>query len=85
MGLAFIRNSRRWFETWDDFCIEPEQFLESGDRVLVFARLHGRAHASGIPLDESIAHVWSLRGTLVSALHVYVDQDKALEAVRLSE
>jgi ketosteroid isomerase-like protein len=82
---AWIRHLRKWTDTWDEFRIEPEKFFDSGDRTLVFVRLRGRAHASGVPLDESAAHVFTFRGKEIAALHIYRDRDQALEAVGLSE
>ena len=82
---AVVRSVRKWTETWDDFRMEPEKFFDLGDWTLVFVRLRGRAHASGIPLDESVAHVFTFRGDQVARLHVYADRDEALEAVGLSK
>jgi hypothetical protein len=70
---AFIRNSRKWFARGTTSPWNPSASSKSGDRVLVFVRLRGGAHASGVPLGESIAHVWSLRGTRAEALHVSAD------------
>jgi ketosteroid isomerase-like protein len=83
---AFVRNARKWTETWDDFRNEPEEFFDlGGDQVMVFVRLRGRAHGSGVPLDQPVAHVWTLHGREVKQLRLYPNRAEALEAVGLRE
>jgi ketosteroid isomerase-like protein len=83
---AWVRAVRELTDTFDDFRIEPERFFDLGDnRVMVFVRFRGRAHASGVSIDEPVAHVWSFHGTQIARLHVYADWDEALEAVGLRE
>ena len=39
-------------DAWDEFRIEPEDFIERDDQVLAMVRVRTRARASGIELDE---------------------------------
>jgi len=50
-----------WLESFDDFHIEPEQLIQSGDRVIVVARQHGRGHGSGIEIEARVVHVWTIK------------------------
>lgn len=82
---AVTSSSRKYTETWDDFRMEPEAFFDLGDRILVFVQLRGGARASGIPLDEPVAHVVTHRGGKVATMQPYANRNEALEAVGLSE
>src|SRR5687768_15509961 len=70
----YVRAVRELTETFDDFRIDPERFFGlGGNRVMAFVRFRGRAHASGVPIDQRVAHVWTFRGNLVARLEVYAD------------
>jgi ketosteroid isomerase-like protein len=83
---GFVRGWQVMTDTWDDYHAVPEELIDpGGNQIVVFARLRGRAHASGIPLDEPVAHVFTFRDGQIAKLHVFENRDKALEAVGLSE
>jgi ketosteroid isomerase-like protein len=83
---GFVRGLQVLTDTWDDFHVLPEELIDpGGDQIVVFARLRGRAHASGIPLDEPVAHIFTFRDGQIARLQVYEDRDEALDAVGLSE
>ena len=53
-------------ETWDDFQVVAEEFLDAGERVVVLGRFQGTAKATGRTVDAPFAHVWTMRdGKLV--------------------
>ena len=69
-----------------DMSIEPEEFIEAGDDVLVVViRLSGRAKHTGIEAEFPAVHVWTLRDGKATRLETYQDREAALEAVGLSE
>jgi uncharacterized protein len=41
--------------------VVPEEFIDAGDRVVVVFRFVGTGRTSGIPVDERLAHVWTVR------------------------
>jgi ketosteroid isomerase-like protein len=83
---GFVRGLQVMTDTWDDFHAIPEQLIDpGGNQIVVFARLRGRAHASGIPLDEPVAHVFTFRDGQIAKQHVFENRDEALDAVRLRE
>jgi ketosteroid isomerase-like protein len=75
-----------FFETFDDLRLEPEEFRDLGDRYLVRVRTVGRGKGSSVPIDQVIWHLW-WEGSpgVATALQVFNDRDRALEAVSLSE
>jgi ketosteroid isomerase-like protein len=78
--LAALRQS---FDTFDEFRIVPEQFIDAGDRVVVIIRMMGRGRASGVGVEDRIAHLWRIRDGRAIHLQVYSDPGAALAAVGL--
>jgi ketosteroid isomerase-like protein len=72
-------------ETWREWRLEPERFLDAGDRVVVFGRIVGIGGASGVPIELETTHVWTIRGGRATSMHAYRDREEALEAAGLSE
>ena len=70
---------------WSKWRLEPERFLDAGDRVVVFARIIAEGGTSGVPIEVETAHVWTLRGARATSMHAYRDRSQALEAAGLSE
>jgi ketosteroid isomerase-like protein len=71
-------------ETWDDMGLEPEEFIDAGDQVVVpiIARLRGRG--SGLPIQDRIVQVWSVRGGKAERMQVFTDRDEAFRAAGLA-
>jgi ketosteroid isomerase-like protein len=44
-------------DVWDDPSFETEQFIDGGDRVVVFGRFSVRGKGSGVPVTIPSAHV----------------------------
>ena len=77
--LAMLSN------TWGKWRIEPERFLDAGDRVVVFVRILAEGGASAVPIEVETTHVWTLRGARATSMHAYRDRSQALEAAGLEE
>jgi len=75
-----LRASR---ETFDDFHFIPQRFHENGDRIVVILTMTGTGRASGVPVEERIAHVWRIEDGRAVELHAYSDPADALDAVGL--
>ena len=87
-GRDAIRASLRELEeSFDDFRMEPETFIESpdGEVVVCHPSAGTAAEAVAIEVDNRIAHVWSYRGDTIVRMVVYEEQAEALAAVGLSE
>ena len=50
-----------WLESFAEFRIEPELLVQAGDTVIVVAHQHGRGQGSGIELEATVVHVWTVR------------------------
>jgi ketosteroid isomerase-like protein len=73
-----------WFGTWDDLRLEPERFIEDGDRVLVLLRVEGRGKGSGVPVVIEAADLWTIRDGKIASLVGYTDRSEALAEVGLT-
>ena len=61
-----------------------ETYVEVPDgRVLVMYRVAGRGRQSGIPLDQEMAMLWTLRGGKLLFAQTYLDLSEALQDARL--
>ena len=65
--------------------IEHEEVIDFGDRFLATGRQKGHGTGSGIPVDEPLFQLFTLRRGLVIREEDFVDRHKALEAAGLSE
>jgi ketosteroid isomerase-like protein len=74
-----------YLEVFDSFRMEPEEFFEADDRIVVFVRTPARGKGSGVEVEFRPAHVWTMRAGKAVRLEVFPERKKALEAVGLSE
>jgi ketosteroid isomerase-like protein len=82
-GLAALSTMLQ--ETWGRWWIEPERFLDAGDRVVVFAHIRAEGGTSGVPVGIETTHVWTLRGGRGTFMQAHRDRTRALEAAGLRD
>ena len=70
---------------WDDFRIEPLEFIDAGETVVVAHMVSGRGKESGVEVALPSTIVYTVREGLVVGMHMYRDHGRALEAAGLSE
>jgi uncharacterized protein len=73
------------FDAFDDMRFEPEEFIGTGDEVVVILRLTGHGKVSGVPVEDRIAHHWSIRDGKAVRLQVFSDPSEAREAAGLAQ
>ena len=71
-------------ETWESDWVEPHEFIEAGDCVVVPWTMHGRGRDE-IELVGRATFVWTIRNGAIERVTMYQDRQEALEAVGLSE
>jgi ketosteroid isomerase-like protein len=70
---------------FEGYSLQPEEFLETGDQVVVVVKSRLRPKGSSGDIERRTASVWTLReGKAVSA-GIFRNPKEALEAVGLSE
>jgi ketosteroid isomerase-like protein len=73
-------------EAFEEFRLEPEEFLDAGDHVPVRLRYRGRGKASGLEIEQEVfSQVITFRdGRMVRVEH-FMSWDEAIEAAGVRE
>jgi ketosteroid isomerase-like protein len=74
----------RWKGEWDDYRLKPEEFVDSGDRVVVTVRLGGRGRGSGVEVDARFYDLYTLRDGKIVRMDQFTERSEALEAIERS-
>ncbi len=83
---GFLRSTEEALEAFEDFRVEPEDFIDAGDVVVVPVRISGRGRGSGVEMETRLAHLWALRGDgKVVRSEIYRTTEEALEAAGITE
>ncbi len=82
-GAAIGDTFRNIFAVYDDYRIEPGEFIDAGDKVVVAVRIRATAKVSRIDVDQRFNLVWSTREGKLAGIEVFTDRDEALEAAGL--
>jgi ketosteroid isomerase-like protein len=75
--LRSLAVSQAAFESLD---VVPEEFMDSGDRVIVVFRMVGKGRESGVPIEERLAHLWTIREGKAVRMEVHSGREEALRA-----
>ena len=75
---------RKWWDAWM-IELEPEDFIDLGDRIVVTGHGHYRGHGSDVVLTAEFATVYEIRDHKVVRAEVLDSRQAALEAAGLRE
>jgi len=85
-GHDAVRESlARWKAEWHDYKVMPEEFVDSGDCVVVTVRLRGRGRGSGIEIGALFYDVYTVRDGKIVRMDQFTERRQAFEAVGLAE
>jgi ketosteroid isomerase-like protein len=82
---GIVRFATAQMEAFDQMWSERQEFIEVQDRVVVPFRFGGRARHTGIEVEFSLVHVWTVRDGKLARVDMYATKAEALEAVGLPE
>jgi ketosteroid isomerase-like protein len=74
-----------WMDTFGEFTMKGEEFIDAGDHVVVQVAQEGRGDLSGAPVTGRFWFTFGVRDRKVVTLDIYGTRQQALEAVGLSE
>jgi ketosteroid isomerase-like protein len=86
-----IEGLRQWqadlADIWEEIRVEPVEFFDAGDRVVVISRLIGRGKGSGIEVQRlTSAQIATVRDGRIRRWEIgYTNRDEALEAAGLTK
>ena len=66
---------------WDGFSVEPREFVDGGDTVIMTGRYTGSCKATGRAMNPQVAHFWTLEGGKVVQFQQLVDTLAVARAV----
>jgi uncharacterized protein len=80
---------RQWAEgflaAWEFHRAESVEVKDAGDSVFAALRLVGRGAGSGIEMDETDAHVFTIKGGRIARWQNFSEHSAALKAAGLEE
>ena len=72
-------------DVWESYQMEPEEFFDGEEVVVVTTRERGRGRGSGVKVDRHVTFLCRLRSGRVSEIRYYDDRGRALQDAGLSE
>src|SRR5262245_61636815 len=82
---AAERFMQEWTSAWVDWELQMDELLDDGDKVVALLRQRARSKLTGIPVEDSLAKIWTLRDGKYARMDMYSDVGDALKAVGLSD
>jgi uncharacterized protein len=76
---------RSYWASWDEYGIEPVEFIGAGQSAVVIVREHGRGKGSGVPVDRAHFQVWTFRRERLIRWEAYANRSEALQAAGVNE
>jgi ketosteroid isomerase-like protein len=81
-GRAELRGFwEEWLENWQEYRVEPQEFIEAGGEIFVHTVQTGQGKLSGIEIGQDLFHVFRVRDEKVVEYRIYADRDDALESM----
>ena len=62
-------------EAFDALRLEPEEFIDAGDQIVVSLHQLVRGKGSGAEVVSHIAHVWTMQAALQPRLRIFADKE----------
>jgi ketosteroid isomerase-like protein len=72
-------------EAFEQMSVEPIEFIDAGEHVVVPIRFGGTTRHTGISASFSVTHVWTVRDGKAARIEFFADRAEALGAVGVSE
>jgi ketosteroid isomerase-like protein len=79
---AYVRD---YLDTWEEYTLEEERVIDTGEQVVHLCQLHAKGKGSGVTLDLPIAYVHTVRDGKFARTMVFFQYAQALEAVGLRD
>jgi ketosteroid isomerase-like protein len=83
-GLEGLRGFvEEWLDAWDEFRVEPDEFIDGNDAVVVAVRYWGRGKSSGVEITARWFYAYKLRDGKIIGWRPWPNRSEALKAVGL--
>jgi ketosteroid isomerase-like protein len=81
---GFARWLEDWGAAWADYTIEPKEFIDAGEHVVVVLHMRAKGRGSGLELDREDAMVYQLRAGKIIRTDYYNDTRQAFTAAGIA-
>jgi ketosteroid isomerase-like protein len=78
---GFLENLRGLMEVFEDVEVEPEEFIDLGEHLVVPVFTAGRGRSSGIRIENRLVHIWTIREGKATRFRVYASREEAFAAL----
>jgi ketosteroid isomerase-like protein len=82
-GQGIMELVRLNMEVFDELHLDPIEFIDSGDIVIVVVRMRVHGRASGISIASEPAHAWQFVGGRAARMEIYANRQRAVDALGL--
>jgi ketosteroid isomerase-like protein len=83
-GLSgFGRWLEDWASAWSEFSLDPNEYLDAGDKVIVVLQMEATGAGSSVTVEREDAMVCKMRDQKVVRVDYYNDRSQALQSVGL--
>ena len=72
-------------EPFEEVMVEPDEWFDHGDRIVVFLRIRARPRGSDAIAENRVGHLWTMRDGKAIRCETFPRREEALEAAGLSE
>jgi ketosteroid isomerase-like protein len=72
-----------WGAAWADWNLEPEDYIDAGDHVVLVIRVTAKGRGSGVEVHRQDALVYEFRDGKIVQIDYYNSREQALDAVGL--
>ncbi len=84
------REQARWaledfFAPFEEVVVEPQEFFERDDRIVVFFLQRSRPKGSSAMVEVRAGHLWTMRNGRAVSCEIFPQREKALEAAEPRE
>jgi ketosteroid isomerase-like protein len=72
-------------EPFEEVLVEPDEWFDHGDRIVVFLRIRARPRGSDAIAENRVGHLWTMRDGKAIRCETFPRREEALEAAGLRE
>ena len=80
-GEGVVELVRMNMEAFDSLELDPVEFIDQGDVIVVVLTQRVRGRSSGVPLECETVHVWDFGNDHATRMRIFSDRERALEAL----
>jgi ketosteroid isomerase-like protein len=81
---GFVRWLEDWGEAWERWTVEPVEYLDAGDKVVLVFRMVAKGRGSGLELDRLDTLVYEFRDGKAVRLDYFNNREEGLAAAGLA-